>query len=481
MSRLSSPVLFSDHFGISAKKLNRLGVLDIILNVDTKVFIDPLLLSKSNHPEFRDADQSLLDFFEIIVTLLERSNGKDLAYRTAVKRFLFKEISGTCIGHGAGIHGQGWGPVKASKVCKTAREIIKLGIDKPELFCVIPLIEDDIGPDLISDMVTNIAIRNIIAFNNRVLKELGLSGLKDFTLKGQQARLLKNPCEATSRPIILLPTDILRDLPIANDWSEVCMTAEHNAQLRDDVNAKIGEIWKNKTKDSKRDRREKVLANKDAFQSLLDVISACSLEPYDFENDPQGLRSWMDVRELASSKFPLPIKQPKKQDLESMCAVVEVVIKQFEFLVEERGLSTLLWKSPNNQPHKESVCQHIFYAVADSYMKANNIDITPEASIGYGSIDFKFSVGNAVKAVCEVKLSTNPNVVLGYERQLEIYKKAEETEKGFFILIDVGKMGKKLENVEKLRNKRRKAKEPYSPIYLINGQVKASPSKKPKN
>lgn len=45
----------------------------------------------------------------------------------------------------------------------------------------------------------------------------------------------------------------------------------------------------------------------------------------------------------------------------------------------------------------------------------------------------------------EIKLSTNHKVVAGYTKQLEAYKDAEETTRGFFIVIDVGGMGQKAE------------------------------------
>ena len=41
-----------------------------------------------------------------------------------------------------------------------------------------------------------------------------------------------NPFEKADTPIILVPADILRDLPIATDWSDVADAASKNAALR---------------------------------------------------------------------------------------------------------------------------------------------------------------------------------------------------------------------------------------------------------
>lgn len=43
--------------------------------------------------------------------------------------------------------------------------------------------------------------------------------------------------------------------------------------------------------------------------------------------------------------------------------------------------------------------------------------------------------------------------VHGYEKQLEIYREAEKTDKAYFVLIDVGGMGIKEERIIDLKNK----------------------------
>ena len=92
-------------------------------------------------------------------------------------------------------------------------------------------------------------------------------------------------------------------------------------------------------------------------------------------------------------------------------------------MVENKGLWKELWDE-NGKPRKEKASQRLFFAVAYSYCKANNIDLTPEADSGNGPVDFKLSQGFDSKLVVEVKLSTNGRLVHGYEKQLEIYKKA---------------------------------------------------------
>ena len=46
---------FSEQFNISKEVLEITGVFDVILDIDTRVFIDPALLELCTEPEFLDA------------------------------------------------------------------------------------------------------------------------------------------------------------------------------------------------------------------------------------------------------------------------------------------------------------------------------------------------------------------------------------------------------------------------------------------
>ena len=58
----NQPQYFSDHFNIDKDKLKELGVFDPILNFDTKLFIDPLLLKKSSNETIRNSAKTFDDF-----------------------------------------------------------------------------------------------------------------------------------------------------------------------------------------------------------------------------------------------------------------------------------------------------------------------------------------------------------------------------------------------------------------------------------
>ena len=47
MAKIANPKLFSQQFGVPKADIDKTGFLDPLLNVDTKLFIDPLLLHHS--------------------------------------------------------------------------------------------------------------------------------------------------------------------------------------------------------------------------------------------------------------------------------------------------------------------------------------------------------------------------------------------------------------------------------------------------
>jgi hypothetical protein len=476
MSKIKNPLQFSHYFGINKTKVESLGALDPTLNVDAKLFIDPLLFGASRHSEMQAAVLTYKTFFTETIKLLEVSKKEgDIAWRTAYRKLLFREIKGTCLGYGAAsIGGRAFGPKLTKKITNTAKEIIDLGVRDPDLFIALPLLEENVGPDLISDMTTNIIFPDLISFNERVLAALKVP-TERFTVRGIAVNLPRNPTEASPTPVILVPLDVLRDLPVANDWEEVCHAAAENSVLRDKVNKLIGEIWKAKTRKDKGSIRDRALASREAFSALLEAIHDTEPNSYDFKSDPEGIFVWRRIHETISTEYPLKIDAPGLLTLDSAYSVVRRIIDQFQHLIENRGLSRELWHEGKRRNEKS--IQRIFFAVADSYCKANNLDISPEVDTGTGQIDFKFSAGYENRVVVEIKLSDNSKLVPGYVKQLEVYKKAEKTTKGIYVVVDVGKLGKKDKDLLDLKNEQTKKKRPASEIFFIDGSIKPSASR----
>jgi hypothetical protein len=478
MAKFRNPISFSRHFEIDRQILAKGGAMDPLLNVDTKLFIDPLLLDASAQKEVSNSSMGRLrEYFERVLKVLDASRQRgDAAWREADRLMHFPELQATCLGYGAAsAQGSGFGTVKRAKVLATAKEIIDLGVDDPDLFLLIPLLEESIGPDLISDMTTRIILPDLARFTERVLGGLSIPRAS-FRIGEGQLQLPQNPFFNRRTPVILVPADVLSRLPVVTDWSEVADAAAQNTALRGRVNNLIGDIWNAKVRRDKARLRAAVLRRKEAVDTLLEAVKGSSREPYDFHHDPLGIRAWRNVLETIADQVPLQISKPQQWDADAVFTVVRKIAAHFGFLIVQKGLNKILWH--DGKPQREEVAQRVFFAVAHAYCAANNLDITPEADTGSGEVDFKFSAGFSTRVVVETKLSNNPKVVHGYEKQLEIYKNAEQTSRGLYLVIDVGGMGRKDRALIELRNERTRNGESASDLLFVNGLLQPSASKR---
>jgi hypothetical protein len=252
-----------------------------------------------------------------------------------------------------------------------------------------------------------------------------------------------------------------------------------NEELRERVNGRVGEIWATMSRKDKARLKRAALSSKVAFEQVLALLREVTPESYDLKSDPNGEVFWTKLLERIAAEFPIDLAAFQRRPLLIAEAkdVVNKILTQFKDLVENKGLWKELWDD-SGRPRKEKAAQRLLFAVAYSYCKANNLDLTPEADAGNGPVDFKVSQGFDRKIVIEIKLSTNGKALHGYERQLEIYKKADDTDIGIFVLVDVGGLGKKYEAIQRARTSHLKDFGNASDIWYVDALQKDSASKR---
>lgn len=478
LAKIRNPIRFSQRFGLDPQRLAKLDVLDPILNVDTPLFIDPLLLDQSKHAEMRSAAKTYDKHFREIISLLSASKRRDdPAWRAAERLISYREVKGTCLGYGAeSISGSGVGEQLGGQIIDTAKEIIDLGIANPHLFPSMMLFEEDIGADRISDLTTNVIMSDLLDFNEKIITRVKLP-TKPFKIKGRTVKLPANPVAPGRHPVpvILVPKDVLRSLPQAESWGSILDAARETREIRERVSRHVGKIWEAETRARKSEVRKALLASKQSFEAFLAAFLKARARSYDIDRDPEGLLVWYNLLSTIAVAEPLKIQRPATLTPASVGAIAAEIVAQFKYLVEKKGLWKELWVGSNPRPEKAA--QRIFFAVADSYCKANNLDITPEADSGKGPVDFKFSSGYRGRVLVEIKLSRNPKLLAGYEKQLEAYKGAEQTTRAVYVVIDLGNLGKKDEQLLSIKNARAKQGLPASDIEIIDGARQKSASK----
>jgi hypothetical protein len=475
MGKIKNPKLFSKEFHVDPRELKKRKLLDPILNGDTRLFIDPILLSASKNPIIQKAGLAqFTQHFGNVIRLLKVSKAQgDLPWRNAGKILTLNELPELCLGYGGNsTRGRRLAKATRIKVLSTAKEIVDLGVDDPELFSLIGLLEEGVGPDTIGDMTANAVIRALVEITTEAAKELGVT-TKGAHIAGLEARLPFN--KEANKSVLLVPTDILRDLPVAADWSDISAAASENEKIRTRVNDLIGDIWKHTLKKQKDEIRQAALSSKDAFRTVLDAAYLLKDSSYDFDADPDGHRIFRETLLQFAVDHPLKLTNPETKNATELRKIVDQIICHFKQLIEHNGINYLLWDG--KVPRKEKAAQRLFFAVADVYCKANNIDISPETDSGGGPVDFKFSFGYDGRLLVEIKLSTG-TVMHGYSTQLGVYEEAAKTFESIFLIIDVGGLRPKLETILDQKNKKSAQDKRTPEIVVVDAKIKASASKR---
>src|ERR1700722_7099381 len=98
---LRKVIRFSESMNLDSKAFVAAGVLDPIVGVDVKVFIDPQLLLKTKIPEFSKARARIEKYFADTFRFIKLSSSRtDAFHKRAVRRLTFKETKGVGIGFG---------------------------------------------------------------------------------------------------------------------------------------------------------------------------------------------------------------------------------------------------------------------------------------------------------------------------------------------------------------------------------------------
>lgn len=470
--------LISSHLGINAKAFEKARIFDAVVGVDTRLFIDPFLLKRTKIPEFIKSRKKIEDYYSNIIRLLTASQARgDRAWREALKRLTFKELHGVSIGYGVhGSDGSAIGPGLALRLIDTASEIIAMGIKDPEIFELIGLFEKDFGADRLSDMTIAIIKEDIYKYTQRLVKVFKLSNLVEVRVNDRIFHLPKHPTGDT--PLVLLPKELLRNLPVALSWDGIDHVVSTNRALRDRINQLIGKAWKNKI--TKRELRNIILNNKENIEKLLGAYRSSKSTHYDFENDPSGEVTWYRIGKDYATANHLILQPQTVLNIDDLESIVRKIINQFKRNIEVNGLSNHIYIRDGFKlrPRHERYSQLLFYSTADTYCEANNVDISREPNAGIGPVDFKLSAGYNARVLVEIKLSSNKMLVKGFEKQLPSYNESENTDRSFYVVLKVTKSKKQIERLLRVYDQLKSEKKMAPEIIIIDGTIQPSASKR---
>lgn len=453
-------VLFSKEFSIAAEDLARVGVFDVLIDEDSHFFINIKRLQATDIPEFAGAYEKINEYFYRIGVLLKSATPDDKLYRSALGKFNFPEVNGINLGFSSGSHGAGFGDQLRNKIIRDAYEIIKSGSEQPEIFHLTSLFEENVGPDRLSDMVARLVYENIVAYTQRVYTEFGITP-KRYPKYLFSDGIVINPYKRGVK-LLLLPVDILHELPIARCWDDIDRVCRENEAIRNEINDLVSSEWsKMASSQKKKYLRDWVFKNPERLKRVIDSYRKVNVEPYDVFSDIEYLVGFL------KSTLALPEEQPTSFD-----ASKRILESYQEWVEYHRGALVL-----NNTDTRsaEKTVQRTIHATALMFCKEHNWDINPEEDNGRGPVDFKISRGND-KTVIEVKLSSNQQCVHGLTTQIEEYAIAEDTKSKIFVVVDTGNHSERVQSVLNKRNEMEAGGKNPACVVVIDAKPKKSAS-----
>lgn len=476
MATVKNPQLFSAHFRIDPEILKTAGLIDPFINVDTQLFVDPVLLAKSANTIIKtEGISAFRSHCTGFVRLLAMSKAPgDAAWRGAQRLLDLHEPPENGLGYGGSSRSGSSRPNEIrDTILRTAKEIIDLGASDPEMISLMGFFEEGVGPDTISDFTTRVIAPQLSKLTEAFCIENGIP-TKKIDEDQEYGLPFFRDASGKEKLTVLVPNDIVRHLPVANDWSEIEAATAANQKIRDRVNFFLGGLANPTVAERKAALRATAMESSELFDLFLQSVKAASAH-YDANKDAFGYYQLKSILSSDPSRFNTNKIYDFSTGATAISAMVHETIAMFKHHIENGNLWEELWI--NGTPKRERAAQLIYYAMADCFCVANNIDISPEANMGGGPIDFKFSKGYEARVLVEMKRSQG-TVRHGYERQLEIYKDASRTNFGIFVVIDFGDLKEKLTQIQAIRDARISAGEQASDIVVIDATPKQSASKR---
>lgn len=460
----------SDYFELDYE-LEAKGVFDSIIDKDSHYFINLVRLKKAQTPEFRYAYQRINDYFTGIATLLnvaEKKDRSDKFYREALRKFDFSELNGINLGFPESLYGAGFGRGLRSQVINDTYDIVKAGSTQPEIFQLVGLFEENVGPDRLSDMIATIIQPDIISYTKRILTELEITpqSCPQYTF---DADLVLNPYKGNC-PILLLPVEILHELPIAQSWDDIDRVVSENESIRREINDTVGKEWSKWASGAKKAYiKNHIFKNPERCARVIEGYRGTDVGPIDFSSDLEYLIAaiW---RKIQKSGFSFAVSAGPHSDSFSVSCIIMDTFK--DWVENNRGWDVI---QSSDSKKREKIVQRLVHLAAKSHIESNGLDISFEPDEGRGPVDFKVSRG-ADKTIVEIKLSTNQQYLHGYERQILEYGKAENTQSFIYVFIDLGNPGR-LKTIQQKQEENIALGKNVPHLVVIDSRPKDSASK----
>jgi len=433
-------LLFSEYFEIDSKVLDDHGALNICIDSDLPLFIDPFLMFASDKPEYIQLHE------QIISHLLQLKNIATTSQDSDIRLFQFPEIKQNWLGFSKwGNNGRGLGPKFAHDLIKAFNGFYSnFGnetISSSSHIEKLTLVGAGIGRDFISDFTTNIMLEYLLGYT----QEFALNNLQENQRKEFFVRCSFNSDLMIWTPksfilpyfyledggyILLTPLDIL-----TKDEAFICHK-DLRSQFRKITNALENSSLRNSINEYFKKRLPKQVREKDIERAINDTI----------QHFPEILDYYIADKEKTKDKAVKAssekIEKIKNELIYTLSEFCEKVASSSDFFnIKPTSYSAALKRAlylksviENNDGYRVFYKNGRVIASEDTIQRifrltwfATPFAVDSEVNNGRGPADYKISYGERDATIVEFKLASSSSLKRNLLNQTEIYKKASKT------------------------------------------------------
>ncbi len=479
-------IYFSDFFAISPKILDKYGAFNISMINDLPLFIDPFLLFNSKKPEYQKLHNEIIKYLQF---LRDKSTNINLDQGLIHSWYLFPEVKQNWFGFSrVGNSGAGLREDFAIALHKNLHTIFTdFGAEKVtrgghlEKLC---LIKEGVGRDKISDFTTNLIKDYLLNFTQEFARKYIARNLRktiavnkvrfNYKTETWENDLFDLPF-FSGNYILLTPKDILtkdelwinKD-DLFNDFQKIPI-AISNEQLRSQINNYFRSLLPKRAKAQDYKTAISMVINK--YPEVLDYYIR-----FKEDNGEEATNISNEKVVIAEHQYIQQIKQ-LSEALRTQSSFYASSGKTFhEAMARVQFMKDVIENKDgyryfyiNGQPIERESDLQIMYRLT---WFASALDVNREVNNGRGPVDFKVSEGSKNSTLVEFKLAKNTQLERNLQNQVEIYKKASNSQ--FAIKVIIYFTNRELSKVTKVLQRLKLSNNPN--IILIDARRDNKPS-----